>query len=420
MLSKNIALYHNLKSGGSKRELFEFTKRMKLEGNIVSVYTHEPEKGKYLDLTDLINDVFVSDYKKLKNISFTLPFFKSILNLVIDVLNIHRLKKVSKSMASKIDKNNYDFVFVHHNKDYVQSPFILKYLKTRTVYFCAEPMRVFYDASMYRMLKIHLERRTNAILRIYTFITDLVDRPCKKILSNKIKKHDFENIQYCDLVLTNSYYSRERILAAYGKESKVVYLGGDSLNATDDSYPNEPPKKENIVVSVGAINPLKGYDFIVETLGKVNKHIRPTLVIIGNAVNLEYMSFLERLAKTNKVKINIKSNLSDCELSRYIRQAKIFLYAPYLEPLGLAPLEAMALGTPVIAVKEGGPRETIKDQYNGLLVERDSKLFTEAITLLLQSPDEQARLAKNAFDDIQNYWNWNAAYNRLTAAIKIA
>ncbi|SVD80043.1 uncharacterized protein METZ01_LOCUS432897, partial [marine metagenome] len=27
---------------------------------------------------------------------------------------------------------------------------------------------------------------------------------------------------------------------------------------------------------------------------------------------------------------------------------------------------------------------------------------------------------KNAFDDIQNYWNWNAAYNRLTAAIKIA
>jgi glycosyltransferase involved in cell wall biosynthesis len=101
----------------------------------------------------------------------------------------------------------------------------------------------------------------------------------------------------------------------------------------------------------------------------------------------------------NKVKINIKSNLSDCELSRYIRQAKIFLYAPYLEPLGLAPLEAMALGTPVIAVKEGGPRETIKDQYNGLLVERDSKLFTKAITLLLQSPDEQARLAKNAFDD---------------------
>jgi len=281
-------------------------------------------------------------------------------------------------------------------------------------------MRVFYDASMYRMLKIHLERRTNPILRIYTFITDLVDRPCKKVLSNKIKKHDYENIQYSDLVLTNSCYSRERILSAYGKESKVVYLGGDALNANEDSYPNGPPKKENIVVSVGAINPLKGYDFIVETLGKIKKNIRPTLVIIGNAVNLEYVRSLESLAKVNKVKINIKSNLSDCELSRYIKQAKLFLYAPYLEPLGLAPLEAMALGTPVIAVKEGGPRETIKDQYNGLLVERDSKLFKEAITLLLQSPDEQARLAKNAFDDIQNYWNWNAAYNRLTAAIKIA
>ncbi|SVE37983.1 uncharacterized protein METZ01_LOCUS490837, partial [marine metagenome] len=114
MLSKNIAIYHNLTSGGSKRELFEFTKRMKLEGNKVSVYTHEPEKGQYLDLSNFINDIFVSDYKKIKNISFTLPFLKSILNLIIDVLNIHRIKKVSKRMASKIDKNNYDFVFVHH------------------------------------------------------------------------------------------------------------------------------------------------------------------------------------------------------------------------------------------------------------------------------------------------------------------
>ena len=415
-----IAIYHNLTSGGSKRELYEFTKRFNKNGNTVHLYGHNIEKTSYLDLTDSVAETYLFPFNLINKILFTLPFLKSIINLIIDLLNIQKIDNISKSTARQIDKNNYDFVFVHHNKDYVQSPFILKYLKTRTVYFCAEPMRVFYDASMSRTLKIYLERRTNAILRIYTFLTDLVDRPCKKILSNKIKKHDFENIQYCDLVLTNSYYSRERILAAYGKESKVVYLGGDSLNATDDSYPNGPPKKENIVVSVGAINPLKGYDFIVETLGKVNKHIRPTLVIIGNAVNLEYMSFLERLAKTNKVKINIKSNLSDCELSRYIRQAKIFLYAPYLEPLGLAPLEAMALGTPVIAVKEGGPRETIKDQYNGLLVERDSKLFTEAITLLLQSPDEQARLAKNAFDDIQNYWNWNAAYNRLTAAIKIA
>ena len=61
-------------------------------------------------------------------------------------------------------------------------------------------------------------------------------------------------------------------------------------------------EKENIVISVGAINPLKRYDFIVDTLGKVKKYIRPTLVLIGNAVNLEYMRSLEHLAKKNKVK----------------------------------------------------------------------------------------------------------------------
>ena len=44
----------------------------------------------------------------------------------------------------------------------------------------------------------------------------------------------------------------------------------------------------------------------------------------------------------------------------------IFAYASFLEPLGLAPLEAMSFGLPVVAIKEGGLRETVIDGYNGL------------------------------------------------------
>ena len=130
-----IAIYHNLTSGGSKRELYEFTKRFNRNGNTVHLYGHNIEKTSYLDLTDWVAETYLFPFNLINKILFTLPFLKSIINLIIDLLNILEIDNVSKSMAREIDKNNYDFVFVHHNKDYVQSPFILKYLKTKTYYF---------------------------------------------------------------------------------------------------------------------------------------------------------------------------------------------------------------------------------------------------------------------------------------------
>ena len=47
------------------------------------------------------------------------------------------------------------------------------------------------------------------------------------------------------------------------------------------------------------------------------------------------------------------------------------LYTPHLEPFGLAAIEAMASGTPVVAVREAGPCETVVDGETGFLCERD-------------------------------------------------
>ena len=73
---KKIAIYHNLTSGGNKRELFEFTKRLKLDDNELHLYANAIEESQYLNLTPHVDNVHLYHFKKIKYISFTFPFFQ--------------------------------------------------------------------------------------------------------------------------------------------------------------------------------------------------------------------------------------------------------------------------------------------------------------------------------------------------------
>jgi len=407
-----IVVYHNLTSGGSKRELFEFTKRFSRNGNTVHLYGHNEEKNSYLDVTDCIAETYLYPFDLINKISFTLPFLKSIINLIIDLLNIQKIDNVSKSMARQIDKNNYDFVFVHHNKDYVQSPFILKYLKTKTFYFCAEPFRKFYEKGIFNEKQNKSSKRS--LMEVYTTLTNIIDKPCKNYINKKIKAYDHENIKHCDFVITNSYFSRENILAAYGVNAKVVHLGGDTFLAQTKISSIE---RENAVISVGAINGLKGYEFIVQALGTINENERPMLIIVGNATSKVYLSKIQTLADKLKVSLSVHENILDEDLSLLIQKSTLFVYAPFLEPLGLGPLEAMSFGLPIVAVKEGGPRETIVHGKNGYLVDRDPIQFGEKTVSILKDQLLREKLSVGAKESIKSYWNWDMAFERLNSSI---
>jgi glycosyltransferase involved in cell wall biosynthesis len=89
------------------------------------------------------------------------------------------------------------------------------------------------------------------------------------------------------------------------------------------------------------------------------------------------------------------------------------VYAPRLEPFGLAPLEANACGLPVVAVAEGGVRETIIDGVNGFLVQHQPQMMAHAIQRLTQDKDLVACLSKNGLEIVQEKWSLNSAVERL-------
>ena len=78
---------------------------------------------------------------------------------------------------------------------------------------------------------------------------------------------------------------------------------------------------------------------------------------------------------------------SDDELFALCRSAYTVLYPPFNEDWGLAPIEGMALGKPVIAVNRGGPSETILDGETGYLVDPTPERFARAMERLADNPD---------------------------------
>ncbi len=367
-----IAIFFNLPSGGAKRALFEQVKRL-TRHHQVDIYTLSTANHDFCDLRKLVKNYFISDF----NYQNIFPF---------NLLSVYfQLPKIENKIATDIDQRGYDVVLVCHDL-FTQAPLLLRYLKTPSVYFCQEPKREFYE-TIPRVEK-----------KISYFLTYPFRLPIKYI--------DRANILAAKLVLVNSVYSQNLIKNIYGVKSEVNYLGVD----TDLFHRLPNVKKENIILSVGGFNLLKGHDFIIKTLSLFSKDKRPELIIVGNGG--EDKKYLKCLANDLEVRVKHVENVSDRELLRWYNKAKIFVYAPILEPFGLATLEAAACGLPIVAVNEGGAPEVLKNIKSAILINRNEKNVSKKITQLLSEQLNYSIITKDIQNIKQNY-NWKNSTTEL-------
>ncbi len=228
-------------------------------------------------------------------------------------------------------------------------------------------------------------------------------------LSDKYRKwNDLTNARTMDKILANSYSSMESVYRAYGVYASVCHLGVDMK-----LFKPLGLHKENYVFSVGNLSVHKGHEYIIDSLAFVPTRERPSLYISSGGINLERKAYLEQYALSKKVTVKIMSRVPDEEMVTLYNKAKIVLCGAHLETLGLSALEAMACGTPVIAVKEGGYRDIVIDGVNGLLVERDEKKLAKAIRLLFANHLVYEKIAKQSRNSISPYWTWESATRRL-------
>ena len=201
-------------------------------------------------------------------------------------------------------------------------------------------------------------------------------------MMHKIRQWDFLAADRVEIALANSKTVQQRIRKYYRKEAEVIYPPVD----TENFEPHE--KHEGYFLIVSTLTPYKKIDLAIELFNKVGKK----LVIIGSG-NDE--ARLRRLAGAN---IDFLGFKSDEVVKEYLENCRAFIF-PGEEDFGIAPVEAMACGKPVLALRGGGLTETMIEGVTGQFFEEPTVESMEAgLTQLLINEKEYdaEKIAKHA------------------------
>lgn len=117
--------------------------------------------------------------------------------------------------------------------------------------------------------------------------------------------------------------------------------------------------------------------------------------------NVQYLEELKNLALRLGIQTQtiFKPSVSDEERAMLLQSAICVVYTPHREHFGIVPLEAMYAGSAVVAMKSGGPEETVQDGITGILVDVTSSEDTceklkNAICSLLKDPKKAIEMGK--------------------------
>ena len=138
------------------------------------------------------------------------------------------------------------------------------------------------------------------------------------------------------------------------------------------------PLSSNLISTFLAVNEtvaLGNLELLLSIIGLLLLLISSAL-ISGSEVALFGLSAtdinqLKEHAKSCNVEVWFAPRLTQNELTVLLRNARASISLAHGEPFGLTPIEAFAVGTPAIYVKEGGFRDTIIDKENGRLIARE-------------------------------------------------
>jgi glycosyltransferase involved in cell wall biosynthesis len=196
------------------------------------------------------------------------------------------------------------------------------------------------------------------------------ERPLAMLARVVLRRLDYRAAQRVNLFLAASEVVARRVEVAYGRRALVVYPPVET-----ERFSGREARDEGFFLIVSRLNAYKRIDAVIAACNQA----RLPLLVVGTG------PWERRLRAQAGPTVRIAGPLPDSEVDRLMSTCRAFVL-PGEEDFGIAAVEAMAAGKPVLALRRGGAVETVIDGCTGLLYDEPTpEAFLDAVRRLSAS-----------------------------------
>lgn len=183
-----------------------------------------------------------------------------------------------------------------------------------------------------------------------------------EVVAHFMRMYDFLGAKRVNQFIANSQTVKARIWKHYRKEAVIVYPPVD-VKRIQYLLSNLVPQKKEYFLVVSRVVGGKGIPMIMEAANKIGAR----LIVAGKSTGLQWES--RKISAQMGENIEFVGEVNEEEKFKLMAEAKAFIVAEKNVDFGITPVEAMAVGTPVVAYKSGGYLETIVEGKTGTFFE---------------------------------------------------
>ncbi|MCM1191368.1 MAG: glycosyltransferase family 4 protein [Butyrivibrio sp.] len=281
-------------------------------------------------------------------------------------------------------------------------------------------------------LRHFLQERDIDVIVDIDIVLDVLSLPASRGLKTKVVSWEHFNCEYeltslyrrfilkysvkrTDYVVTLTDRDRVSYGEQLGRREHISVVG----NPIPEAVEEDGAERENRLITVGNLVPVKGLDYLGQVAVKIlKKHPDWKWLIVGEGSERAY---LERLIQENNLQEQLILTGRVSDVASYLRRAKIFVLTSRREGLPMCLLEAMLYKLPAVSFDVAtGPAEIMEDGVNGYLVKPyDCVAMADKLELLMENESLRQRFSENTHCKLERFQtenvlkSWNNILERL-------
>jgi L-malate glycosyltransferase len=234
--------------------------------------------------------------------------------------------------------------------------------------------------------------------------TDIYKFPKQSKINEILIKYTLNKADY---VFSTSYAMASETKKYTANNIKVIPFGVD----INKFMPLEDIKEKRSNLTIGIVKSLEdnyGISDLINAFSKIRlMHKDINLLIVGDGPKRNEYELLVSEKGLNEL-VTFTGKIPNYDVPKYINAMDIFVVpSREIESFGVAAVEAMACGVPVIVTDIGGLPEVVKDGKTGIVVpKRNEEMLIEKINFLIENKETRDKYGINGVKHVKRHYNW--------------